>query len=187
MNTPALRPVEAPHYDTFENALDPSLAARLLALVEAERHRLGSLLNLHEPAFYTGFHGAAGRTAIATSGDRVVGFALLGFGDAIYPAYRPRLEGLGVPLARMAVLSGCLIDPAWRGLGVGRELTAMLVAHADALGLGYVVVTTHAENHSSWRLLCSLGFESLGQVALPDSGEPRILMGRRSLRKVAHG
>lgn len=56
-----------------------------------------------------------------------------------------------------------LVDPAYRGRGVGRELARLRLEFAKSLGCQHLYVTVHPANEASVRVLEGLGFETLDE------------------------
>ncbi|MBA3690857.1 MAG: GNAT family N-acetyltransferase [Actinobacteria bacterium] len=92
-----------------------------------------------------------GRTVVAVRGDAVVGSAKMG----------PNRPGRGSHVATASFM----VDPAHRGLGIGRALGAHVIGWARAAGHRAIqfnaVVETNHEAVGLWR---SLGFEIIGTV-----------------------
>ncbi|WP_426368328.1 GNAT family N-acetyltransferase [Streptomyces sp. E-08] len=105
---------------------------------------------------------------------------------ALRVAYRDRrLVGLGYwlryarPTHRPhADLEKVAVDPAAQGLGVGRALTAALIADARTAGIEVLTLDARGDNDHALRLYRSLGFTEYGR--LPDF----VAVGERRYDKV---
>lgn len=62
------------------------------------------------------------------------------------------------------------VQPAARGLGLGRALVSASIAHATALGCRYLTVSTHPDNHAAQAFYLALGF------AARSAGAPRFAL-----------
>jgi ribosomal protein S18 acetylase RimI-like enzyme len=91
--------------------------------------------------------GQDGIVVVAESGTRLVG---LGVGEVCRPSSWSDERALEV--------SNLYVDPAFRGLGVGRAIVAELAAFAAARGLGWLVLRVFALNEEAAAFWSGLGF-----------------------------
>ena len=101
-------------------------------------------------------HSDAYPVLVATTGDRVAGYAAL-------TVYRPK------PAFRQTVEDSVYVDREWRGAGVGRRLLAALLEQATRHAHHSVIARITAGNVASRRLHEALGFRLVGveeEVAL---------------------
>ncbi|MFE5592587.1 GNAT family N-acetyltransferase [Streptomyces sp. NPDC056549] len=125
------------------------------------------------------------RDEVAELLDHVVSAVRAGDG-ALRVAYLDRrLVGLGYwlryarPTHRPhADLEKVAVDPAAQGLGVGRALTAALIADARTAGIEVLTLDARGDNDHALRLYRSLGFTEYGR--LPDF----VAVGERRYDKV---
>jgi GNAT superfamily N-acetyltransferase len=99
--------------------------------------------------------------------------AVQGLSTEEYHAVLVRIEGTPVAVARRTTfaggsyLSSIGTDPAVRGRGLGRLVTAIAAADALAAGSRWTYLGVFEDNAVARRLYASLGFRSIGGVA-PD-------------------
>jgi ribosomal protein S18 acetylase RimI-like enzyme len=99
--------------------------------------------------------------------------AVLGLATEAYHAILVRVDGVPAAIARRTTfadatyLSSIGTDPAFRGRGFGRLVTALAVADAVAAGSRWTYLGVFEENAIARSLYSSLGFEAIGPVA-PD-------------------
>ena len=89
---------------------------------------------------------------------------------------------LTIEAADRGRLRWVLLDPAVRGTGVGREMIADIVGHADSLGLDLVDLQTFSDLEVAGRIYRSLGFEVVETRRFSGWGRP-ILMQRYERRR----
>lgn len=70
------------------------------------------------------------------------------------------------------VLRSLLVDPEWRGHGVGHDLTACAVAHAEKEGVGALFCLSYPHLEAFYR---THGFEIITGNAIPRFLETRML------------
>jgi GNAT superfamily N-acetyltransferase len=99
--------------------------------------------------------------------------AVLGLATEAYHAILVRVDDVPAAIARRTTfadasyLSSIGTDPAFRGRGLGRLVTALAVADAVAAGSRWTYLGVFEENTIARSLYASLGFEAVGPVA-PD-------------------
>jgi ribosomal protein S18 acetylase RimI-like enzyme len=99
--------------------------------------------------------------------------AVLGLATEPYHAVLVRLDGRPAAVARRTTFAGASYlssigtAPEFRGLGLGRLVTSLVVADAIADGSGWIYLGVFEENDVARRLYTSLGFAPIGGVA-PD-------------------
>ena len=103
-----------------------------------ERQRRGLELILGNPG--------SGRVYCATRSGAVIGMAAILFTVST-------AEG-----GRAAWLEDMVVDPAWRGRGVGTQLLNHAVAEARTAGCTRITLLTDAGNHRAMRLYSRAGF-----------------------------
>ncbi|MFI1739447.1 GNAT family N-acetyltransferase [Streptomyces sioyaensis] len=165
--------------DTARLQADPELAADFAAAA----HRI--LADLVGGGAPLGWVEPPGSDEVAALMDRVLRAARDGDG-ALRAAYAGRrLVGLGYwlryarPTSRQhADLEKLAVAPETHGRGVGRALTAALVADARDAGIEVLTLDARADNTRALRLYRSLGFREYGR--LPDF----VAMGGRRYDKV---
>ncbi|MCF3173063.1 GNAT family N-acetyltransferase [Streptomyces sioyaensis] len=179
---PAMTPESGPAPQLLDAAglqADPELAAGFAAAA----HRI--LADLVGGGAPLGWVEPPGSDEVAALMDRVLRAARDGDG-ALRAAYAGRrLVGLGYwlryarPTNRQhADLEKLAVAPETHGRGVGRALTAALVADARDAGIEVLTLDARADNTRALRLYRSLGFREYGR--LPDF----VAMGGRRYDKV---
>ena len=99
--------------------------------------------------------------------------AVLGLATDDYHAVLARVDGVPAAIARRTTFAGATYlssigtDPAFRGRGLGRMVTAVALADALADGSRWTYLGVFEENAIARRLYDSLGFVAIGGVA-PD-------------------
>ena len=99
--------------------------------------------------------------------------AVLGLATDDYHAVLVRVDGVPAAIARRTTFAGATYlssigtDPAFRGRGLGRMVTAVALADALADGSRWTYLGVFEENAIARRLYDSLGFVAIGGVA-PD-------------------
>ncbi len=150
----------------------------LLRLVALERGRVGTLLNVQEPAFYERMLGDGGATFIAVEDGRLLGFACLAGRESVHPFWSPHLDRLGVDRSRTGVLIHAIVDPAAHGRGVGRALLVARMAAARGRGLDLLVSTVDPDNAACLGLLEGAGFRRLETRRVYSANVLRVLLAR---------
>lgn len=106
------------------------------------------------------FHcGEHGKTIGLFDGDRLIGYAMLGFPNAFAPDNMARMVGL--PLAHwghVAHFASCMIHPDYRGRGLQRSLVFARLDLARLLGLSTCLAMVSPHNHASRDNLFRQGF-----------------------------
>jgi ribosomal protein S18 acetylase RimI-like enzyme len=143
------------------------------SLVTVERlHRIGG------PVAEAAVHGIADVlvTSFGVEPERRVAIeleALQGLMTDAYHAVLVRVDGTPAAVARRTTFAGASYlssigtDPAFRGHGLGRLVTSIVVDDALAAGSRWVYLGVFQENDVAQHLYGSLGFEAIGDVA-PD-------------------
>jgi ribosomal protein S18 acetylase RimI-like enzyme len=93
---------------------------------------------LHDPQFHT---------LVCEQEGRPAGFCMLSIGD-----------GVGEVVA-------VAVDPAWQGLGIGRELMRAIVEDARGMGIRLLLLKTATRNLTAQKLFRRVGFEETGREA----------------------
>ena len=99
--------------------------------------------------------------------------ALQGLTTEAYHAVLVRIDGKPAAVARRTTFSGASYlssigtDPAFRGQGLGRLVTSIVVGDALRAGSRWIYLGVFQENDVAQRLYASLGFDAIGGVA-PD-------------------
>ena len=99
--------------------------------------------------------------------------ALQGLTTEAYHAVLVRIDGKPAAVARRTTFSGASYlssigtDPAFRGQGLGRLVTSIVVGDALRAGSRWIYLGVFQENDVAQRLYASLGFDPIGGVA-PD-------------------
>ena len=99
--------------------------------------------------------------------------AVLGLATDAYHAVLVRVDGVPAAVARRTTFAGASYlssigtDPAFRGRGLGRLVTGLVVADAIAAGSRWTYLGVFEENAIAQSLYRSLGFVAIGGVA-PD-------------------
>ncbi|MDX2258672.1 MAG: GNAT family N-acetyltransferase [Hyphomicrobiaceae bacterium] len=120
---------------------------------DADRQSAGLLLILDNPA--------SGLILVADGGERgVVGSACLLFTVS---------TALGAPVA---ILEDVIVDPEWRGQGLGRRLVGAVIEAAGAAGCQRISLLTDHDNARAQALYQSFGFLASGMRLY------RLLLGR---------
>lgn len=153
--------------DAMELASDPDLGARFAESVHqilADLVRAGAALGWVEPP---------SRPDVADLLGEVVSAVQAGDGSLRAAYLDRRLVGLGYwrryarPTHRPhADLEKLAVDAAAHGCGVGRALTAALIADARRAGIEVLTLDVRGDNSNALRLYRSLGFIEYGR--LPD-------------------
>src|SRR5204863_5828836 len=143
------------------------------ALVTVERlHRIGG------PVAEGAVHGIADvlTASFDVEPERRVAIeleALQGLATDAYHAVLVRVDGTPAAVARRTTFAGASYlssigtDPAFRGRGLGRLVTGLVVADAIAAGSRWTYLGVFEENAIAQSLYRSLGFVAIGGVA-PD-------------------
>jgi ribosomal-protein-alanine N-acetyltransferase len=98
---------------------------------------------------------------VARTAKKIAGFAIMRFGDD-----DAHLDLLGV-------------DPAYRGIGIGRRLLDWLEQTALVAGIRAVFLEVREENHGAQAFYVRLGYRQLGRLARYYQGrESAVRMGR---------
>lgn len=153
--------------DATELASDPELAGRFAE----SAHRI--LADLVGGGAALGWVGPPSRDEVAELLRHVVAAARAGNG-ALRAAYLDRrLVGLGYWLRHTrpthrphADLEKIAVDAAAHGRGIGRALTAALIADAQKTGIEVLTLDARGDNSTALQLYRSLGFTEYGR--LPD-------------------
>ena len=69
-----------------------------------------------------------------------------------------------------------LVDPHYRGQGIGKQLGKIRVDWAKSLGFRYLFSTVHPDNTASMRLLTGLGMNKIAQKPMFSTRLLRNLM-----------
>lgn len=83
---------------------------------------------------------------------------------------------LAIPHSALRKLAGAAVDPAWRGMGLQRQLIAQRVALAPPQAL--LIATASPYNYPSWHNLLAQGF-AISALVYRYGGHARYLMLRR--------
>ncbi|MFU8875392.1 GNAT family N-acetyltransferase [Micromonospora sp. SL4-19] len=167
--------------DAMELTSDPDLGPRLVESAHqilADLVRAGAALGWVEPP---------SRADVAELLGHVVSAVQAGDGSLRAAYLDRRLVGLGYwlrytrPTHRPhADLEKLAVDAAAHGCGIGRALTAALIADARRAGIEVLTLDARGDNSSALHLYRSLGFTEYGR--LPDF----VAVGERRYEKVFH-
>jgi len=164
--------------EIFQATFDPeaSWSEQMLELLELQRARLDNLLFVQPRAYYERFTPERGTFFFAVQGARLVGFLLVGHAPAIEPLWHDYITRLGATLEQCCVTIQTLIDPAYRGLGVGIALQRMGLVHVHALGIRHSLMTIHPDNAANLAIGASLGYRELDRTLAYSARLPRVLL-----------
>ncbi|MCE2027685.1 GNAT family N-acetyltransferase [Sessilibacter corallicola] len=95
--------------------------------------------------------------SIALVDNTVIGYAALRRMDP-WPSY---LTPVNLPINKCGLMLINLVDPKWRGKGVGRKLCESRLSIAEQHGINHLFSTVHPENTASMQSLIKLGFTVL--------------------------
>lgn len=109
---------------------------------------------------------------LALDGETLVGYAALRK-MVPWPEY---LDSPEHPPATCALMLLNLVDPAYRGRGIGKQLSDARIASAQAAGIRHLYVTVHPDNEPSNRVLNRLGFRLIAQKPMFSNQLMRNLM-----------
>lgn len=145
----APRPTDAARY------LDP-----LCSLVErAQQGDASPYLYPNGPAFYQRNLAGATLNLLALAGVQVVGYAALRMMSPWPDYFDPPKH----PPEQCALMLLNLVDPAFRGQGLGQQLAEARIELAKAQGIKHLFVTVHPDNRASVRVLARQGFRLIAQ------------------------
>jgi GNAT superfamily N-acetyltransferase len=155
-----------------------ALASTVPALADGGLVTVERLHRLSGEAAAAAAHGIAAvlLTSFAVEPERRVAIeleALQGLADDAYHAVLVRVDGVPAAVARRTTFSGASYlssigtAPAFRGQGLGRLVTSLVVEDAIAAGSRWTYLGVFEENDVARRLYGSLGFAAVGGVA-PD-------------------
>ncbi|MGB1091459.1 MAG: GNAT family N-acetyltransferase, partial [Oceanobacter sp.] len=139
----------------------------LLQLVDrASQNQASPYLYPNGPEFYEGNLAGATQNVLAwdvssKKGDtdeiRLVGYAALR-SMSPWPAYMDAAE---FPPEQCALMLLNLVDPDYRGMGIGKQLAEARIQLASEMGYRHLYVTVHPDNQGSVKVLEKQGFQLL--------------------------
>jgi len=109
---------------------------------------------------------------LAFDQDKVVAYAALR-SMKNWPDY---LEPCHYPPERCALMLYNLVDPEYRGQGIGKQLSAARLKAAVNAGFEHLFTTVHPDNEPSIRVLTKLGFQVIAQKPMFSNQLMRKLM-----------
>lgn len=145
----------------------------LLTLVErAQQDNASPFMYPNGSEFYTGNLQGNTLNVAALDGERMVGYASLRPMNP-WPEY---LDPTNLPPEHCALMLLNLVDPAYRGLGIGKRLAKARIEMAKEAGFHHLFVTVHPENLSSIAVLEHFGFRLVTQKPMFSNQLLRNLM-----------
>ena len=145
----------------------------LLTLVKrAEHDNASPYMYPNGAAFYTGNLQGNTLNVAALDGDRMVGYAALRPMNP-WPEY---LDPTDLPPEHCALMLLNVVDPIYRGLGIGKRLAKARIEMAREAGFHHLFVTVHPENLSSIAVLEHFGFRLVTQKPMFSNQLLRNLM-----------
>ena len=135
----------------------------------------GAMPYLHEPdeAFFALSLSHQHVKFFAYHEGKMVGFAVLRVLHQ-WPVY---FDFLAQPCQLSALVLIALVDPQYRGLGIGREFLVRRIDAARQIGVKHLYVTVHPQNSVNIKLLRSNGFETIAT---------REIFSTQSLRQIMY-
>lgn len=109
---------------------------------------------------------------LAFDGDNIVGYAAL---RTMHP-WPDYLDPCEYPTQECALMLFNLVDPQYRGQGIGKQLSKARIASAKNAGFRHLFVTVHPDNAPSIRILDGLGFTFIAQKPMFSNQLMRNLM-----------
>ncbi|MGH1539474.1 MAG: GNAT family N-acetyltransferase [Arenicella sp.] len=109
---------------------------------------------------------------LALDGNKVIGYSALRKMDP-WPEY---LELGGHKPEECCLMLFNLVDPDYRGLGIGKQLSMARVASARKARFRHLFATVHPDNEYSVRALSGLGFTVIAQQPMFSNLQMRYLM-----------
>lgn len=109
---------------------------------------------------------------LALEDDKVIAYAALRKMDP-WPDY---LEPSEYPPKECGLLLFNLVDPVYRGQGIGKRLSAARVVSAKNAGFSHLFATVHPDNEPSIRVLYGLNFTVIAQKPMFTNQQMRNLM-----------
>lgn len=153
-----LRPEELPDLLALHDALHAAAPAPGLFVRETD-------------AFFAAHIDAVGRVlGLRDGAGRLRAYGVLGLpGAEAEDNFGRRLGYAGADLARVCHLDGCGVDPAWRGRGLQRALTAARIGLGQTLGRDLAVSAAAPANVASIANLTGAGLEVVALVEKYDA------------------